>query len=496
MTTRRPRWSPRAVAARALKRLPPPRDGAAVDLIRAATTVLTGRQAPRAGSPGGGAVAYSHTGIDSHRWMRSAPTGDDAPPPDGHVALEVSDPARAAAVRAGWQLVGAYERLSTAGADLVFGPQIDTWKRHAEKTMAPPLSPDGKPFRWVGNDRLRFRRISDVVLPGDRVFDIGAGGGYLASVLARDRRIAGYSGIELKTHKAELASRVLAAQGLDTSSYRVHQGDLYDLTAEQVSAAGAELLICCEVLEHVPDAAKALRVLADALPEGADVLFSVPLHGRLEHVWGHRSVFDVNRLHTMLAGASLYVHHVEPVANTWTLVLASRSSAPSRRVPDASERPVHLAVAPMSKHHDFVDVRSAHFTGKPIGQQPGSDPLMTVTGSYQVAVTMGQPGGVSFPVDGLEALRLRFGLQHPGDLHRVEITLHRGSKKVGGWDWSPSKHNPRTNLRISLRPGEWGAGVTAQPLTRSSTDATAVLVSAASAPGRVGRFTLSAAYLP
>ncbi len=106
-------------------------------------------------------------------------------------------------------------------------------------------------------------------------------------------------------------------------------GDLYDLTRDRLDELGATFVICCEVLEHVPDAEKALKVLADALPDGAELLFSVPLHGRLEGVWGHVSVFDAARLKQMLDGAGLYAHHVEPLANTWSLVVASR--APSRR---------------------------------------------------------------------------------------------------------------------------------------------------------------------
>src|SRR5699024_2685891 len=98
------------------------------------------------------------------------------------------------------------------------------------------------------------------------------------------------------------------------------------------------------------------KILADVLPEGADLLFSVPLFGRLESVWGHLSVFDVARLKRMLAGAGLIAHHVEPVANTWTFVVASKSSEPSERVRQARSRPPHNVSQPLADKRVFRNV--------------------------------------------------------------------------------------------------------------------------------------------
>ena len=85
------------------------------------------------------------------------------------------------------------------------------------------------------------------------------------------------------------------------------------------------------MLEHLTDPELAIATLARSMTDDQAVLFSVPLLGRLEHVWGHLSLFDSTRLMSMCRRAALHVQHIEPVHNVWTLVLATRS--PGRRPP-------------------------------------------------------------------------------------------------------------------------------------------------------------------
>ena len=87
-----------------------------------------------------------------------------------------------------------------------------------------------------------------------QVHEIGCGEGFLSTMLAQ----SGYSvrGSDLSPSAVAIAQRRAADLGLPVT-FRV--ADLYDLTPR---ADGAELVVCCEVLEHVIDPARALGVLA------------------------------------------------------------------------------------------------------------------------------------------------------------------------------------------------------------------------------------------
>jgi 2-polyprenyl-3-methyl-5-hydroxy-6-metoxy-1,4-benzoquinol methylase len=87
-----------------------------------------------------------------------------------------------------------------------------------------------------------------------QVHEVGCGEGFLATMLAQ----AGFAvrGSDLSPAAVALARR--RAADLDLAvHFRV--ADLYDLTPE---ADGAELVVCCEVLEHLENPVRALGVLA------------------------------------------------------------------------------------------------------------------------------------------------------------------------------------------------------------------------------------------
>ena len=427
------------------------------------------------------------------RWVRVTQAG---PVDEPQVDREGTDPAEASAVRAGWLLIDAHERLSTKGAARVFGHELEAWHAYAADTINDLVSPDGRIMVDVeqsATNRLRYRRTMDFAQKGDRVFDVGFGRGYLAAQLIRERGVVGYHGIDIIDTWVDDSHRLLEANGLAGADIVLEQGDLFDLTKEQISASGADLVICCEVLEHVDDAEKALRILADALPDGADLLFSVPLHGRLEQVWGHTTVFDVARLKQMLDGAGLHAHHVEPLANTWSLVVASRDPNASTRVRDASRRPAVRASVPLVKERRFVDV--------------GHDQLSAVPGP-DGATTLGAPdgrhltcsvttrGGIRFPVTGLESLRLSLLFTECDDLKRFDVVARSGDKDVASWSWTPGVKHPATGRRrVWFRAGEASAGFRPGP-HGSMLDIDSVEVIATVTAGRTATLGLAAAYLP
>lgn len=477
---------------RLLKQLPAPWDERALTLARKLKGAATG-------TPAHGPELELRG-----QWLREVAkhprTGPEQDP-------EGTDPAERAAVRAGWQLVDAYERLSVAGAARVFGPELAAWFDYAGQTV-PNLKPWGRPGGLKAyesrTNRLRFRRTMDFVRTGERVFDVGIGRGYLAGVLLRDRELAGYHGIDIVSSSVGSARKMLEANGLESAEVGLAVGDIYDLTREQVEASGASLLICCEVLEHVPDAERALRTLADALPHGADLLFSVPLFGRLENVWGHVSVFDAARLKAMLHGAGLIAHHVEPLANVWTLVLASKSPEPSARVLAATARPGVNVSRPLSAKRDFVDIAAAGFAPERIvpGASCDLDPAeeyettCLISASAGTAVT-GPQASVTFPVDGLESLRLMFRFIDFTAVSRVGVRALNGNRTVARWNWAPtaSQVSGTAKKLFALRPGETISGFAAAEYGDVGS-ADRVQVAVKVRPGESAKFGLRAAYLP
>lgn len=455
------------------------------DLLPRSRHAAQARSAPRAARPGNRRMAG--------RWVREVPS--DAPAEDV-LDREPQDPGEAAAVRAGWLLIDAYERLSSKGARRVFRHELDAWHAYAADTVKDLASPEGRIMVDVEEspaNRLRYRRTMDFALPGDRVFDVGFGRGYLAAQLIRERQVARYRGIDIVDTWVEDARLLFAANGLADADIALEAGDLFDLTRETIASTQADLVICCEVLEHVDDAERALRVLADAFPDGADLLFSVPLHGRLEQVWGHVTVFDVARLKGMLEGAGLVAHHVEPLANTWSLIVASRDPGPSTRVRDASRRPAISSSRPLVRHRRFLDVGPDRMTALPDG---AGTTVLGLPDGASATCTVTSTGGLAFPVDGMESLRLALDFTHAEGLQRFDVSARSGDETVATWTWKPgAAHRAEGRRRVWFRAGEASAGFVAGRYG-SMGDVDTIELVARTAPGETVTLGVAAAYLP
>jgi hypothetical protein len=289
----------------------------------------------------------------------------------------------------------------------------------------------------------------------------------------------------------------------------VRFGDLYELQRETVEASGATVVTCCEVLEHVPDAAEAVKVLTRALPDKADLVFSVPLYGRIENVWGHSTTFDSTRLKLICAEAGLYVHHVEPVANTWTLVVASRRPEASDRVRHAlSAIPSLSPSVPLARAYDFRSVQQAEISARQGPWTPRSEVSPAHKGNVRCDVprdrlavfrSAGRPAGVTFPVEGLTALRLRLDLPDRAPVSSVVVAAYAADQLVGRWAWQPRRSQlahaktHRWAFRFGSGPAHFdyhGAAAT----TMADVSNVDVLVRTRS--GKPVSFTLGAAYVP
>ena len=122
---------------------------------------------------------------------------------------------------------------------------------------------------------LRTRFISEhAALPGQRVLDVGCGGGLLAESLARAGALV--TGIDLAPAMIEVARLHAASSGL-AIDYRLAGAE--ELLRQ--APAGFDVVTCMEMLEHVPEPAAMVRTLS-ALVRPGGALFVSTLNRNLK----------------------------------------------------------------------------------------------------------------------------------------------------------------------------------------------------------------------
>ena len=165
------------------------------------------------------------------------------------------------------------------------------------------------------------------------VHEVGCGEGFLSVTLAE----RGFSvrGSDLSSGAIARARRQAATRE-HAPTFRV--ADLYDLAPEP---DGAELVVCCEVLEHLPDPVRALRILARlACPF---LIVSVPreplwraLNLARGHYWrelgntpGHLQHWSTRDFLALLREHVEVLEHRTPIP--WTFALCRTRSIPGGR---------------------------------------------------------------------------------------------------------------------------------------------------------------------
>ncbi|MFT3736714.1 MAG: bifunctional 2-polyprenyl-6-hydroxyphenol methylase/3-demethylubiquinol 3-O-methyltransferase UbiG [Rhodocyclaceae bacterium] len=104
-------------------------------------------------------------------------------------------------------------------------------------------------------------------ISGQRVIDVGCGGGILAESMAR--RGAHVTGIDLSDKALSVARLHALDSGIEV--------DYVKVPAEQIAAERAgqyAVVSCMEMLEHVPDPASIVKACADLAAPGGSVYFS------------------------------------------------------------------------------------------------------------------------------------------------------------------------------------------------------------------------------
>lgn len=105
-------------------------------------------------------------------------------------------------------------------------------------------------------------------LQGQRVLDVGCGGGILADVMAR--KGAQVTGIDLSTK----ALRVAQLHALEAQTPDIEYREVSVETLAQEQPGSFDMVTCMEMLEHVPDPDSVVRACAALVKPGGWVFFS------------------------------------------------------------------------------------------------------------------------------------------------------------------------------------------------------------------------------
>ncbi|WP_106817740.1 class I SAM-dependent methyltransferase [Janibacter massiliensis] len=440
---------------------------------------------------------------------------------DTTTPLQPSDPLEAALVARGWEHAHLLEQIGNGPSAKADALRIESERQLAADWYEPPtsgkhLGPTHRAMYESPANVTRYRRTLDYFTPGERLFEIGIGRGFLATMLMRGADLGAYKGVDLVEGNVVATREMLELNGFGDRA-NVEVGDLYEVTRDEVEEMGATLLMCCEVIEHVPDPAAAVKTLADALPDGADLLYSVPLLGRLEGVWGHTAMFGVDRIRAMTRDAGLIPHYVEVVDNTWVFILASRSPEPSPRARAAAsaarDHTAHIEPDPTRA----VEIVNVSPTDLPTADSAWTKRMNVTRGDSGQSITAGsyvrnaagltiagtpkgggltgsQYMGVAFaaPGDG-RTMGVRIQLDSPdfSVLESVYVEFRKDGERVARWRWEPSARMPKSaKPTFLLKDGVKGMYFKQSPTTGSAVEADTVEVFANVAKGASAELTI------
>ncbi len=153
--------------------------------------------------------------------------------------------------------------------------------------------------------RLLLARLPRGLPAGCRVLDAGCGPGALLERIGRRLPTANLQGIEFSQAAARHAPERLCE--------RILVGDILAV-APTLPHRSFDVIVCSEVLEHVPDPAAVVRTLATLAKPGATLLFSVPAgmaHWSIQDdTAGHLRRFEVEEFGALLLGAGLRIDEI------------------------------------------------------------------------------------------------------------------------------------------------------------------------------------------
>jgi ubiquinone/menaquinone biosynthesis C-methylase UbiE len=127
-------------------------------------------------------------------------------------------------------------------------------------------------IRWIERRRLRAIRALVTPRPGERLLEVGCGGGHVL----RQFPECELTGIDVS---GEMIAR--ARRNLGKMRVELHKGQLRDL---MLPAGSFDVIVCSEVLEHVVDPDEELRQMGRLLKPGGRVVVTLPNDHMVTHL--------------------------------------------------------------------------------------------------------------------------------------------------------------------------------------------------------------------
>lgn len=150
--------------------------------------------------------------------------------------------------------------------------------------------------------KLNILRMFEKISPGGTFLDVGCGAGELACTLAQNGHTG--TGLDFSGKALVAAKSIRASRGIDASQLDFKLGGI-----EKISKATYDMVICCEVLEHIEQDEVFLKQLC-----GLDAnyyIFSVPARqkwfDKFDEKVGHYRRYEKDELKNMIQAAGLEI---------------------------------------------------------------------------------------------------------------------------------------------------------------------------------------------
>jgi cyclopropane fatty-acyl-phospholipid synthase-like methyltransferase len=159
-------------------------------------------------------------------------------------------------------------------------------------------------------NRDRAELLAGIILkhtsPGDMIVEAGIGNGQLLMMLSGKRRVAG---LDISGENIKRLSGMAEFKGVELKTA--------SLAGMSAHFKGADAVVCSEVIEHLDDAelGEAVREVGKTLKSGGRWFITVPDSevlseteifcphcGSVFHRYGHKQVFDMARLDSLISG--------------------------------------------------------------------------------------------------------------------------------------------------------------------------------------------------
>lgn len=287
-----------------------------------------------------------------------------------------------------------------------------------------------------GGELVRLHRIVDIVPTGARVLDVGCGPGVVGGTLALHDRPGAYLGLDLNEARIASARSMAESNGL-IDRLRFEVGDAAALPEETITNLAPDTVLIFEVLEHLIQPSTVLKSIADLVADDTRIIFSVPILGRIEACWGHRTLFGADAIIGLAESCDLQLLDVEEIHNTWAMATTcKRRAEPSTRTgtsPVTIERLAPQAIA--------TDVAA---------REPLSPPSV-----FAASVGPGETVRPETETPNADWVRLDVGVEPPTALSSIEVaSLDADGSVIRRWDLDITRLRETGRRTFIARPQE------------------------------------------